>query len=354
MTRLSLVAFACLLTTGFADAQSASDKSVQRLDPALDALVSPDAKVELVKGGFGFTEGPVWMQEGKSGFLLFTDIPGAVVWKLTPDGKASVYLDHTGYNGPEVWRWGGIQNNGFERTDPRFEEFAMIGADGLTVDRQGRLILATFAGRSLMRVEKNGKRTVLADRYDGKRFGGPNDVVVKSDGAIYFTDTFGSFRQRDKDPRKELDFTGVYRWKDGKLSLVVKDMPMVNGLAFSPDEKYLYVNGSRDSYVNRYDVLPDGSLANGKLFIDLSKDPARHHRRTAGRYQGQSLRDRPRRGLDHLAGGQAPRHHRRAGAGHQCGLRRRRQEDALHRGAHRHLQDQGAHAGDLAAPGTSV
>jgi gluconolactonase len=275
MTRLSLVAFACLLTTGFADAQSAGDKAVQRLDPALDALVSPDAKVELVKGGFGFTEGPVWMQEGKSGFLLFTDIPGAVVWKLTPDGKASVYLDHTGYNGPEVWRWGGIQNNGFERTDPRFEEFAMIGADGLTVDRQGRLILATFAGRSLMRVEKNGKRTVLADRYEGKRFGGPNDVVVKSDGAIYFTDTFGSFRRRDKDPRKELDFTGVYRWKDGKLSLVAKDMPMVNGLAFSPGEKYLYVNGSRDSYVNRYDVLPDGSLANGKLFIDLSKDPVR-------------------------------------------------------------------------------
>ncbi len=255
MTRLSLVAFACLLTTGFADAQSAGDKAVQRLDPALDALVSPDAKVELVKGGFGFTEGPVWMQEGKSGFLLFTDIPGAVVWKLTPDGKASVYLDHTGYNGPEVWRWGGIQNNGFERTDPRFEEFAMIGADGLTVDRQGRLILATFAGRSLMRVEKNGKRTVLADRYEGKRFGGPNDVVVKSDGAIYFTDTFGSFRLRDKDPRKELDFTGVYRWKDGKLSLVAKDMPMVNGLAFSPDEKYLYVNGSRDNYVNRYEVL---------------------------------------------------------------------------------------------------
>ena len=83
MTRLSLVAFACLLTTGFADAQSAGDKSVQRLDPALDALVSPEAKVELVKGGFGFTEGPVWMQEGKSGFLLFTDIPGDVVWKLS-------------------------------------------------------------------------------------------------------------------------------------------------------------------------------------------------------------------------------------------------------------------------------
>jgi gluconolactonase len=205
MTKLSLTAFACLLSTGIAGAQTASDKAVVRLDPALDALVSSDAKVELVKGGFGFTEGPVWVQEGNSGYLLFTDIPGAVVWKLTPDGKASVYLDHTGYEGPEVWRWGGVQTNGFDRNDPRFEEFAMIGADGLTLDRQGRLILATFAGRSLMRVEKDGKRTVLADSYQGHRFGGPNDVVVKSDGAIYFTDTYGAFRQREKDPRKELD-----------------------------------------------------------------------------------------------------------------------------------------------------
>jgi gluconolactonase len=273
MTRLSLAAFACLLTTGIAGAQT--DEAVVRLDPALDALVAPDAKVELVKGGFGFTEGPVWVQQGKSGYLLFTDIPGGVVWKLTPDGKASVYLDNTGYQGPEVWRWGGIQNNGFERTDPRFEEFSMIGADGLTLDRQGRLILATFGGRSLMRIEKNGKRTVLADRYEGHRFGGPNDVVVKSNGAIYFTDTYGSFRLREKDPRKELDFTGVYMWKDGKLSLLVKDMPMVNGLAFSPDEKYLYVNGSRENYVNRYEVQPDGTLTNGKLFIDMSKETGR-------------------------------------------------------------------------------
>jgi gluconolactonase len=273
MTRFTLAASACLLSTAIAYA--AGDNAVVRLDPALDQLVAPDAKVELVKGGFGFTEGPVWMTEGKSGYLLFTDIPGNVVWKLTPDGKASVYLENVGYQGPEVWRWGGIQNNGFDRNDQRFEEFAMIGADGLTVDRQGRLILATFGGRSLMRIEKNGKRTVLADSYQGHRFGGPNDVVVKSDGAIYFTDTYGSFRLREKDPRKELDFTGVYMWKDGKLSLLVKDMPMVNGLAFSPDEKYLYVNGSRENYVNRYEVKPDGTLTNGKLFIDMSKETER-------------------------------------------------------------------------------
>jgi gluconolactonase len=271
MTRFTLAASICLLSTAIAAAQAA----VVRLDPALDTVVAPDAKVELVKGGFGFTEGPVWMTEGNSGYLLFTDIPGNVVWKLTPDGKASVYLDNVGYQGPEVWRWGGIQNNGFDRNDPRFEEFPMIGADGLTVDRQGRLILATFAGRLLMRIEKDGKRIVLADSYQGHRFGGPNDVVVKSDGAIYFTDTYGAFRHREKDPRKELDFTGVYMWKDGKLTLLVNDMPMVNGLAFSPDEKYLYVNGSRDNYVNRYEVKPDGTLANGKLFIDLSKETER-------------------------------------------------------------------------------
>jgi gluconolactonase len=275
MLRFATTLFAALLAVSVAAAQSADDKSVLRLNPALDALVAPDAKVELIKGGFGFTEGPVWVQKGKSGYLLFTDIPGNVIYKLTPDGAASVYLYNAGYNGPDIWRWGGIQNNGFERTDPRFEEFAMIGADGLTLDRQGRVIIAAFAGRALVRLEPNGKRTVLADSYEGKRFNGPNDVVVKRDGGIYFTETYGGLRLRDKDPRKGLDYNAVFLWKNGKLTLLIKDMPATNGLAFSPDEKYLYVNGSRDNYVRRYDVLPDGMLANGKLFIDLSMDKAR-------------------------------------------------------------------------------
>jgi gluconolactonase len=145
----------------------------------------------------------------------------------------------------------------------------MIGADGLTLDRQGRLVLATFAGRSLMRIEHNGKRTILADNFEGKRFGGPNDVVVKRDGAIYFTDTYGAFRLREKDPRREFFTNSVFMWKNGKLSQVVTDMPLTNGLAFSPDEKYLYVNASRDNYINRYEVRPDGTLTNGKLFFDM-------------------------------------------------------------------------------------
>jgi gluconolactonase len=268
MARVRLVAIMSLLSGSLAAAQT-SDGGVMRLDPALDALVSADAKVELVKSGFGFTEGPVWVQKGREGYLLFTDIPGNVIWKLTPNGTASVYLSQVGYTGPEPWRWGGIQNNGKERNDPQFEEFAMIGADGLTTDRQGRVVIATFAGRSVVRVEQNGTRTVLADKFEGKRFGGPNDVVVKRDGGVYFTDTFGAFRQRENDPRREMTVMGVYRWKDGKVTKVVNDMPAVNGLAFSPDEKYLYVNGSRDNYVNRYEVGADGSLANGKLFADM-------------------------------------------------------------------------------------
>src|SRR6266403_5002104 len=138
MIRFLIAAIASMFAGAFAAAQSASDKAVVRLDPALDALVSQDAKVELVKGGFGFTEGPVWVQKGKEGYLLFTDIPGAVVWKLTADGKASVYLDNVGYTGPDRWRWGPVSNNSKDRNDPNFEEFVMMGADGLTVDRQGR------------------------------------------------------------------------------------------------------------------------------------------------------------------------------------------------------------------------
>jgi gluconolactonase len=251
----------------------ASGSPVVRLDPALDALVSSDAKLERVATGFGFTEGNIWVRQGKSGYLLFSDIPANVIYRMTPDGKTSIYMEKSGYTKPDIWRVGFIQTNGKDRNDPAFEEFPMIGSNGLALDRQGRLIIATWAGRSIDRIETNDKRTVLADRYDGKRFGGTNDVVVKKDGAIYFTDTYGGLRLREKDPKKELDFNGVYMWKDGKLTLLIKDLPNTNGLAFSPDEKYLYVNGSRDKYAKRYEVKPDGTLANGIMFIDISKDP---------------------------------------------------------------------------------
>src|SRR5947208_6255887 len=262
------------LGMGMASAQKIAEKPVVRLDPALDALVSPDAKLELVRGGYGFTEGIVWVPQSKTGHLLLSDMPANVIYKLSTDGKQqSVYLDHSGYTGQDIWRVGFMQTNGKDRSDPLFEEFPMIGSNGLALDRQDRLIIATWAGRSIDRIEKNGKRTVLADRYEGKRFGGTNDVVVKKDGSIYFTDGFGGLRLREKDPRKELDFGGVYMLRNGKVSLVINDIPNTNGLAFSPDEKYLYANGSRDKFVKRYEVQPDGTLTNGMMFIDISQDP---------------------------------------------------------------------------------
>jgi gluconolactonase len=262
---LAMFASACV-----ARAQGSGNSGVERLDPALDELVAADAKVELVKGGFGFTEGVTWVQQGKSGYLLFSDIPANVIFKMTPqDGKTSLYLDHSGYTGYDIWNVGFEQNNGKDPSDPRYKKFFMIGSNGLTLDRQGRLIIATWSGRSIARLEKNGRRTILADRYEGKRFGGPNDVVVKKDGAIYFTDQYGGLRLREKDPGIELP-AGVYMIKDGKVTLLTKDFVNPNGLTFSPDEKVFYANDSTKKFVMRYDVQADDTISDGRVFLDVS------------------------------------------------------------------------------------
>jgi gluconolactonase len=274
MKKLWFFIAALFLVTISVGAQTATDSSVVRLDPALDALISADAKVSLVKGGFGFTEGTTWVQQGKSGYLLFSDMPANVIFKMTPaDGKVSLYLDHSGYTGYDIWNVGFEQTNGKDPSDPRFRKFFMIGSDGLTLDRQGRVVIATWAGRSIARLEKDGTRTILADRYEGKRFGGPNDVVVKKNGTIYFTDQFGGLRLREKDPGIELP-AGVYMIKEGKVTLLVKDFVNPNGLAFSSDEKIFYANDSTKKIVMRYEVQPDDTVTNGRLFIDMSVDKA--------------------------------------------------------------------------------
>ena len=239
--------------------------------PDAAELIDAAAPVEKLADGFGFTEGPVWIAKG--GYLLFSDVPGNVIWKLVPGQKPAVYRAQIAFTGPDIWRVGGMNSNGFPEGDPRRERFAMIGPDGMALDRQGRLVFCSFAGRSIVRLEKDGSRTIIAERYRGQRFNGTNDIAVKRDGAIYFTDTFGGLRERADDPRKEIAINAVYRWKDGVLTRVVADMPSVNGLAFSPDERILYVNSGVDNSVNRYDVLPDGTLANGRHFLTLAGDP---------------------------------------------------------------------------------
>jgi gluconolactonase len=224
-------------------------------DPALDAIVSPDAKIEKLAGGFLFTEGPVWIRDG--GYLLFSDPNANTIYRWSTDGQVSVFRTKSGYSGADI------------------AEYGQPGSNGLTLDREGRLTINQHGNRRVVRLEKNGQLTVLADRYEGKRLNSPNDLVYRSDGALYFTDPpFGLPRFYD-DPRKELPFSGLFLFKDGKLTLVSKDLKGPNGLAFSPDEKYLYVDNWEDrrKVILRYEVNPDGTLSNGKLFYDMTAAP---------------------------------------------------------------------------------
>jgi gluconolactonase len=252
-TRLLLM-IPCVIVipwTLFAQLQTVG--SVERMDPALDAIVPADARIEKLAGGFKFTEGPVWVH---SGYLLFSDIPNNVINKWTPDGKVTAYLKPSGYSGP-------IPPSG-----------ELPGSNGLTLDRQGRLLICQHGNRRLVRVEKNGKQTVLADKYKGKRLNSPNDVVVKSDGSIYFTDPPYGLPKEDADPAKELPFNGVFRLARGKLEPLIKDLTRPNGIAFSPGEKFLYISVSdpaRKVWM-RYEVNPDGTVANGKVFYDVTSN----------------------------------------------------------------------------------
>jgi gluconolactonase len=233
-------------------AQAPSSETTRRLDPAFDAVVSPGATMELVKDGFGFINGIVWVKDG-GGHLLISDIPANVVHKWTPDGKMAAFLEK-----PDWTRTTG------RPPAPRF------GANGITLDPQGRVVYAAEADRAVVRLERDGQRTVLADRYDGKRLNSPNDLVYRSDGALYFTDPSGGNRFADWDLKKELPYQGVFLLKDGKLQLVVQDLERPNGIALSTDEKFLYVNESVKRAILRYEVQRDGSLGRRSVFADMS------------------------------------------------------------------------------------
>jgi gluconolactonase len=234
-------------------AQTPQSGTTTRADPGFDEIVSPGTTMETLKSGFGFINGIVWVRESGGGHLLISDIPANVVHRWTPDGKMSSFLEK-----PDWTRTTGRPAN------PRF------GANGITVDPQGRVVYAAEADRAIVRLEKDGKRTVLADRYEGKRLNSPNDLVFRSDGALYFTDPSGGNRFGDWDLKKELPYQGVFLLKDDKLQLVVQDLDRPNGIVLSPDEKFLYVNDSVKRTIRRYEVQRDGSVANGKLFADMS------------------------------------------------------------------------------------
>ncbi len=239
---------------------------VTRLDPALDQIVPKETAMEKVAEGLGFTEGPVWVPARfggagakpiDEGYLLFSDPNRNVIYRLTRDGEVAVYRTKSGYTGADI------------------AEYHQPGSNGLALDSQGRVTICEHGNRRVTRIEPNGSLTVLADRYEGKRLNSPNDLVYRSDGALYFTDpSFGLPKFYD-DPRRELPHAGVYCLIDGTLRLVSTDLSGPNGIAFSPDERYLYVTNwdEKKKIVMRYEVRFDGGLENGSVFFDMTSAP---------------------------------------------------------------------------------
>jgi gluconolactonase len=260
---------ASIATLNFAATTRKKPESIERLDPALDRIVPRGATVEKLATCCLWTEGPVWIH---SGYVLFADIPNNRIMKWTPAGKLDVFMQPSGYTGAAKY-------NGPEP-----------GSNGMTLDTRGRLTVAGHAARNVYRLEslaKGAKMTILAERYQGKRLSSPNDLVYRSDGSLYFTDPpYGLPTQSDKDPQKDLPFNGVYRIPDAathkpgappddaNLQLVIRDLTRPNGIAFSPDEKYLYIANSDPQHKvwMRYEVQKDGSLGKGELFCDAMSD----------------------------------------------------------------------------------
>jgi gluconolactonase len=253
----SLFAFSAIaaLLIVYCSAQSSGTRGVGtivRLDPAFDSLVPKDAVIEKVAGGFQFTEGPVWRPEG---LVWFSDVTGNVVRSVTPTGQVTVL----------------IRNAGGETNAP---PGSFIGPNGMISDKDGYVLLCQHTNRRIVRVSKDLKITPYLEKFEGKRFNSPNDLVYRSDGTLYFTDPPYGLLKQDDDPAKELSFNGVFRYKNGKLTPVIKDLNRPNGLAFSPDEKTLYVDNSDEKkrFWMRYDVAADGSVSNGRVFADVSSE----------------------------------------------------------------------------------
>ncbi|HEY2731126.1 MAG TPA: SMP-30/gluconolactonase/LRE family protein [Polyangia bacterium] len=227
--------------------------SIERLDPALDALVPPDAKIEKLAEGFTWAEGPVWTTEG-GGALLFSDVPNNVIHRWKDGEGLTDFLRPGGYTGKE----------------PRGGN---LGPNGLTFDGAHRLILCQHGDRRVARLEADRSFATVAGRFEGKRFNSPNDVVLRSNGDVYFTDPPYGFEGAPPSWKRELPFSGVYhRTADGAVKLLTKELSFPNGIAFSPDEKLLYVSNSDPARAiwMVYDVTADGGVANGRLFFDAT------------------------------------------------------------------------------------
>ena len=223
------------------------DGTVLKHAPELDAIVPGDYIIEKIDEGFVFIEGPVWVED--PGYLLFSDVPGDTIYQWTPGAKSRPFLTPV-FSGPPP------------------EEPRGIGPNGLTVDGNGNLIISEHGNRRVSRMPlAGGDRELLIDQFEGKKLNSPNDLVYHSSGDLYFTDPPYGLQGQDESPDKELDFNGVFRLDpDGQIELLTSELTRPNGIALSPDEATLYVGDSKRWMA--YDVQPDGSISNGRVFFD--------------------------------------------------------------------------------------
>jgi gluconolactonase len=231
--------------------------AVERKDPALDAIVPANPKLWKLAEGFQFTEGPLWLRE--RGVLLFSDPNANRIYEYDPrdGGRLSVFREQSGYDGADV------------------ALYFQPGSNGITLDPKGRITIDEHGRHRVVQLNGDGRDTVLADSFEGKRLNSPNDLVYRSDGTLFFTDPpFGLPKVFD-DPRRELPYSGVFALRDGKLRLLTTELAGPNGLAFSPDEKHLYVTNwdVTKKVVMRYAVGADGTLSDGRVFFDMTNAP---------------------------------------------------------------------------------
>jgi len=293
---------------------------VNREDAAIDAIVPTNPKLFKLAEGFTFTEGPVWSGDS----LWFSDPNENRIYRYRADGRLTIARERSGYAGADIAR------------------YHQPGSNGLTLDAQGRLTLCEHGNRRVTRTEADGSIRVLADGYQGKRLNSPNDLVYKSDGALYFTDPPFGLPAVYEDPAKELAFSGVYRVKDGEISLLTDELDGPNGIAFSPDERFLYV-GNWDLeriLVMRYPVRDDGLLGPGEVFYDMT---------TEGVEEAIDGIKVDRAGNLYVSGASAgwaaSRHHRRPAPGPQLRLGRPGRQNAVHDGTRFAIPHATAHRG---------
>jgi len=257
LLRLLSISTALLLPTFSADGATAPVGTpakpvgeIERRDPALDALLAPDAVIEQLAEGFDWSEGPVW--DPRAGHLLFSDVPQNKVYRWHPLQGLSLFLDPSGFTGVAEGR-------------------RRQGSNGLTLDATGRLLLCQHGDRRIARLNPDGRTfTTLADRWDNRRFNSPNDLCQDDAGRLYFTDPPYGLAKEDA---RDLDFHGVYRLDpEGRVTLLTKELERPNGIALSPDRKRLYVANSHRPrpVIMAYPLDASGAIGTGTTLFDAT------------------------------------------------------------------------------------